>query len=346
MTSVEDAYRPAFREIARRSESARELRDAGDATAYFKRSSDALDLPFQTQDQAFALVSMGTSVLAPRPLDPLFPALRIYGAFATREEAAEHAALVREADAACSLVVVPMHTWALMPQTQLSRDDPVERERVCEVKLAACVKQRTEDTTAFDRAVQDHVERPLPTPPPAGDDDETREAEALVYPPPRRLRGGAEVRGQSAVALCVVPDAVAGEVLFKVLGCFETTADAENWARNVGTREVTLDDVHVARTCDWIYPNGEVRPASTQYRVEELQRIMDAAEKQPRQVKEYKQWKAEQDELARVRAEEADECAGAGATENAMENATENAMENATVNATKNAMENATDVCE
>ena len=66
--------------------------------------------------------------------------------------------------------------------------------------------------------------------------------------------------------------------------------------RDVATRHVTDDDVVVARTCEWLYPNGDVKTATkTHYRHDELQRIMDTAARNPQVVRDYKAWKAERD---------------------------------------------------
>ena len=56
----------------------------------------------------------------------------------------------------------------------------------------------------------------------------------------------------------------------------------------------------VVPTCDWFYPNGEGKSSSNErYRIGELQRIMDAAAKNPKDVQNYKTWKKEQDRLSR-----------------------------------------------
>ena len=125
------------------------------------------------------------------------------------------------------------------------------------------------------------------------------DAEVTVYPRPKRLRAGGEVRGQSTVALCAAPDfSGAGECLFKLLGCFETTIEADPWVHDVATRRITDDDVIVAQTCEWLYPNTTedvTRASSEKYRVDELQKIMDATVRNEQSVKSYKQWKKEED---------------------------------------------------
>ena len=290
--SVEDTYRPAFEEIRRRSEA---LRDCN-ADAYFEPTDDATRLPFALPDQDYVLVTMGTAVLAPRPVDQTRPSMRVYGAFATREDAKDHAEHVASLDGgAYSMLVVKRNEWVLLPQTVDARDDPAVNQRRREALLQAHRVKQAEDGDAFDRAVRDGIERPAPKVE-QPEDEEVKEAEDLVYKPPRRLRAGGEVRGQSAVALCAIPDEFKGECLVKVLGCFETTAEAENWVRNVATRHITDDDVFVTGTCDWFYPNGKAKASREYYRNKELQRILDAADRNPKQVRQYKDWLREQEE--------------------------------------------------
>ena len=61
-------------------------------------------------------------------------------------------------------------------------------------------------------------------------------------------------------------------------------------------RQIIDHDVIVASCCEWLYPNGENK-GTHKYRVDELQRIMDAAEANPIAVKNYKDWKRDQDKL-------------------------------------------------
>lgn len=300
--SVEAAFRPAFEEIARRSSATKGVTRE---TTYFARDAqDTAAQPFRQPGQVWALVSFGTAVLAPRPAEPTRPALRVYGAFATKGEATEHAEVVRDVDATCSLVAVRTHEWVLMPATEATRDDPDESTRRTEARLQAHRTRQAEDGAEFDRVVHERLARPDAAP--ADEPSEYDDAEEEVYGPPKRLRAGAEVRGQAAVALCVVPDGTTGECLVKVLGCFESVAEADAWSRNVATRHITDDDVYVAPTCEWLYPNGIAKTGATHYRVDELQRIMDAAARNPQAVRDYKAWKLEQDRQTCVE-EEADE---------------------------------------
>ena len=149
----------------------------------------------------------------------------------------------------------------------------------------------------FDRSVKEHREAPGSGETNNVPEDEREESEAcdLVYKPLKRIRAGVEVRCQSVVAMCIVKEPTDGDGLFMLLGCFESTAEADHWIQNVGSRKIHEHDILVAPTCEWIYPNSEGGKTSTQYRNPELQRIMDAAEKNPELVQTYKEWKAEQE---------------------------------------------------
>jgi hypothetical protein len=97
------------------------------------------------------------------------------------------------------------------------------------------------------------------------------------------------------VALAILRDTKNGEALVNILACLDTLEEAEEYIRNVGCKDVTHADIHVCRACEWTFPNGDPSSGKTNYRHPELQKIMDAADKNPKAVKKYKEWKAEQD---------------------------------------------------
>ena len=74
-----------------------------------------------------------------------------------------------------------------------------------------------------------------------------------------------------------------------MLGCFESTSDADWWIRDVASRGLT-EDVLTAPTCRWLFPNGAARATTAKYRVGELQRIMDASARNASNVVSYKEW--------------------------------------------------------
>tara|TARA_B110001450_G_scaffold172540_1_gene160939 strand:+ start:3375 stop:4406 length:1032 start_codon:yes stop_codon:yes gene_type:complete len=297
-SSVEAIFKPAFDEISRRQDVAKSR--VWDETTYFAPSVASINIPFAPPDQQFALISMGTSVLAPRPVDPTRPSLRVYGAFATREEACEHSEIIKSMDASCSLMVVQLREWVLMPQDTTCLQS-YENSKRCEILLQNYRVKQADDGDAFQKRIDIRDGGPVTTTQveDAEDDADTKEAEDLVYKPPRKLRVGGEVRGQNYVAMCTVPNDITGECLVKILACFDTNQDADAWAQNVASRHVTDDDIHIGRTCEWVFPNGDPQSVSgPKYRIDELQRIMDTAERNPKAVQDYKTWKMEQDHRA------------------------------------------------
>jgi hypothetical protein len=297
-SSVEAIFKPAFDEIARRKVVATSR--SWDDTTYFSSSSTSTNLPFRLPQQHFTLLSMGTTVLAPVPVDATRPALRVYGAFATRDEAREHAEIIQSMDAGCSLMVVPLHEWALMPQNEESLDPETNIKRL-NALLDVHRVRRMQDGDAFQNRIEKRDGGPVTTTQEttSDDDEETKEAEELVYKPPRKLRIGGEVRGQNYVAMCAIPNSLTGECIVKVLACFDTSQDADAWAQDVASRHIADDDILIGRTCEWLFPNGRAQSVcGPRYRIDELQRIMDAAERNPRAVQDYKTWKEQQDRCA------------------------------------------------
>jgi len=289
--SIQSILKPAFEEIARRSKVAMTLQSQEDDVTYFART-DGVDanVALEIEEQDYVLLSMGTEVLAPRPLDRRRPALRVYGAFSSREDAVEHASLIDTTT--CSLVIVRRNEWIMMPQSLKTRDDvEFNRERVKQ-KLALDEERRIQAHQKFEEARKEHRPCELMAVSENDDDKDMEDAEVEVYGRPKRLRAGCEVRGQTVFAFCTIPDKQEGECLIKILGCFETTSDANGWVRNVGSRDVVHHAIYVSPTCEWLYPNGVLKAGKKFYRVDELQRIMDAFEQNAEGVRTFKEWKA------------------------------------------------------
>lgn len=291
MSNVQQSFQPAFDEIQRRRRAAESEEDSSYFTPNEKARKECV------HGQTYALVTLGTPVLAPRPLDPSRPSLRVYGFFATKEECRDHAQVVRELDPACSLVVLERESWALMPTCEKERDDPHTNETVRAAVLAEHRKKQEEQNRRFEEAVADKKGAPDATPVPLLDEEqvETREAESVVYKSLKSMRRGAEVRGQDFFAVAIVPHPD-GKCLLNLLGGFETADDAAAWIESYGSRDFRDDDILVARMCEWVYPNAEAKSSSVLYRHSELQKIMDACDKNVESVTNYKKWKREQDE--------------------------------------------------
>ena len=209
--SVENAFRPAFEEIQRRVDAANEVSGGLPETTYFEPSETPIQMPYVLPDQEYVLMSMGTAVTAPRPLDSSCPTSRIYGAFPTRDDALEHVEYVRERDPTCSLMIVRRGTWVLFPINEVCLQDSTKMEERVRLKLDAYATGRLREKTEFKNMIEKQIKRAEPKMIPFEEDDPAeeaanKEAERLVYKPPKRLRAGAEVRGQSAAAICVGAD--------------------------------------------------------------------------------------------------------------------------------------------
>jgi hypothetical protein len=310
--TVEETYGQAFKEIKRRSDAKNALESGA---KHFKRTENPTRMPFQIPNQDHVLVTFGTPVFAPRPLNAEAVSLRVYGCFATREDAREHASIIQSLDNRCSLLVIPRNEWILMPQTERVRDDPEEVARRTEEKLNRYHSKLEEEEEQFQQRLEDSrkpedmgLSRPVD--PPREDLDEQEEmdeAESLVYKGPQRLRTGGEVRGQTAVALCIIPDEF-GECLINVLGAFETTDEANNWVQNVGSRHVADVDIYVAPACEWVFPNAKIECDNKNFREPELQRIMDAVDRDKVSVQEFEELhKAEMECVGKTLMNAADE---------------------------------------
>ena len=341
-------YSANYDELSRRKTAASTL----DNMENFERIEHSGPEPlFYDPQQAFALVTMGTQVLAPRPVEVDNPFLRVYGTFATAEEALEHAAIIAGLDERASLNVVPTHKWFLMPQDEASLHNEEEQRMRAQRHLdRAHLAQRQcndffqgrHDEVCRLRDGDEDVQVRQPPPPPTTQsgvvDDDEEDAVREVYGLPKRLPRGGEVRGQSFVCLSTIPDADGGgECIVTIWSCHDTLLDAQTWLRNVACKHIKEYDVAIAMTCEWVYPNKAGHMASgAQYRHSELQRIMDNAEQQPKAVQEFEEWYAAQ----RQAAEEADAAAEAAATETAAEaTETEAELPNATTEPPPNADE-------
>ena len=313
-SSVKQAYEPAFEEIARRSQAASLSKSECGG-----RVVEVTELP-KLENQNWVLISLGTNVLAPKPVDEAHPALRVYGAFATREDAADHASVVSEIDASCSLIRIRTRKWMMMPQTKEALQNPLAHEARMQERLEAHRQRRREEQARFDEAVRTHAEhqqREVSAAQWSEEDEETQEAENEIYKRPKALRVGAEVRHQGAVVLSVIRDKQGGECLFCIVGCHETAADAHAWVLKI-TAEQTVDtDLLVAHTCDWLFPNGTDATKDEHYRNAELQKIMDAARKNTENVQRFKDWENSQatDAGALTKKENDDDEAGTSAVD-------------------------------
>ena len=101
------------------------------------------------------LLTLGTAILAPRSDNRLRPSMRIYGAFDSKEDAIEHAQVVRELDPHCSLIVATMGEWLLFPQESTSLEADENQKRI-EMRLRDLHEERCSANENFKRMVRNH----------------------------------------------------------------------------------------------------------------------------------------------------------------------------------------------
>ena len=309
-STVRGAFQPAYDEIARRQAVARSFESCDDESTYFPPSESPSTTPFAIPGQKFALITLGTNVLAPRPLHKDRPCARIYGMFDSKRDARDHAEDVLSKDPKCSLLIVDRNQWVLLPETEMMRDDVFAASQRAQEKVEAFLSNLSSEKSTFSEVIHKQFERPAARgkAPLTENEVQEQEAEMEVYGKPSRLRAGAEVRGQQVAVVSVIPDRDGGgEALLRIYACFETRNEADVWVRDVASKHVVDYDLLVVSTCEWFYPNAtQTRAgANPNYRIPELQRIMDAAARNPVAVQEYKDWKRCQ-EAREAEAEEAE----------------------------------------
>ena len=195
------------------------------------------------------LLTVGTRVMAPRPVEPRYPSLRVYGCFGTREEAVEHAEAVRERDPSCSLLVVERGTWLLFPQDTAVLESPDEARRRLDARLDAHREWRGAQDRAFDDAVRHNQERPVKWDRTDWSEEQEEEAEAVdaVYGRRGVSGSGRRCEGRERVRALGRPRRFrGGRGPRQGARQADGLADAEEWVQNVGSREETEHDI-----CPW-----------------------------------------------------------------------------------------------
>jgi hypothetical protein len=253
------------------------------------------DVGFHIHGQNYALVTMGTAVHPPRPVDADNPFLRVYGAFHTKQDAVEHAQSVMRLDPDSMICIAKCREWLLLPNQERT---PEECDARRDELLAVHAEARQAEQERFEERVRNKQccevkDVELDPPPP---DPEEEEAEGEVYTKLKKLPTGGDVRNQRFVALSILPEA-SGECMVQVLGCFDTADEATKWVRGVATKEISDFDIVVHDTCEWMRPNSIRWQQSTSrksyYRNGEMQRMADYQLEQRRSVKTFKEWESE-----------------------------------------------------
>lgn len=258
----------------------------------FSKVEDSIEYNFQIQDQRFVVFSLSQQQFAPIPTNLKNPAVCIYGAFSTREEAVEYAkdSVLRE-HKHISIFVDDTHKWiAAVKNAECLSESYVNEhtqrlidqhknmihmnlkefeENVKEQKAGS--NSKTEEDTNISEVSEDD-----------------KDCKGKSHKISNRL----DVRGQKvAVVSFVKDDADIPEFLFRIYGFFDKEEDANSYIRNTCGDKVEEFDIDVVSTCEWIFPQTMTYQNANKevFRSEELDRIMKNHKNQPKEVAKFKE---------------------------------------------------------
>jgi hypothetical protein len=270
---------------------AMDARDADEIPQFAPSKHAGLAFERRISGQNHVLYSLSTAGFAPVAVNPREPALRLYGAFSTSDEAIAFGSVVRATDPHCSLLVHPLGEWALIASTvdELSTAAGTVAERLqrhqdslavarnefeenCREKKQGAVKMRSTSEEA-----PSIVE--VPTAPDG----------ATVYQ--RHLGGNARLPHQAFAVVSFLrdpePTESSAQPLFVVHAFLPALEDADRYVRDTLSVEMGDIDIDVVCVGEWLSPEVAIDHPQTLYRDEELHKIMDNHKKEPARVARY-----------------------------------------------------------
>ena len=302
MSSSTDEIRGAFKEhqteIQRRVRVTHEIESINPDT--FEKRDDGISAgPFVCTEQQWFLFSVSHVAMPPICDDDANPAVRIYGAFETTDEARNHAALVSASDPHCNLQLARTHEWCVAASTIERTTDPQYAATKVKALLATYEELRTSNREQFTKNV---LEKHIPLPAQSVSDDEEEKRTS----PKRELGGGmqraqrlprtVDVRDQQLVVMSFLPDlkCTPPEFLFRVYRCTESKEEADRYVRNVAGDIVKNFDIDVVSACEWLHPQKCIDGRHIQqeiYRSNELGKIINCHKSQPDKVESFRRWR-------------------------------------------------------
>ena len=288
LKTIEEAFKPAYEEIARRRNS-----DHSEQL-YFEKSEKTTNMGETIPDQLFVLFSLSSEKIPPLSTKPNNPAIRIYGCFQSEEDAKDHAKDISNIDKNVSLFINKTREWIVAASSIERMQDQALLANIATDRLKEYLKERMEANREFESSVKQ-------------EDTERTVREEFEQPPvythekskSHKVKNGMEVHGQKYAVIIFLPDVKPGEPLFLVYGALETKEEADTWIRNVVCRKVTEYDVHLVSTCEWLFINRMQGDGaqSQRYRTPELEKIMEKAKNQPDEIKQYEEMYGNNNEL-------------------------------------------------
>jgi len=280
LDKIKEVFKPCYDEIERRKTS------DNSEQKYFEKTSGSDNSPFKLQDQVFFLFSISSEKIPPCSTTSTNPAIRIYGCFATENDAKEHAQEVMAIDPKCSLFIDETHKWIVTASSISRMQDEKLIGDIITDRLKEYLSIRMHDNKEFDSAIQggevERTTRPEYEEKPIVTNEKARS---------HKLKSGSDVRGQKYAIIVFLPDESTGEPVFVVYGCMETREEADAWVRNIVGRNVTEYDLHIVSTCEWLFLNRMQGNGaqSHKYRTPELEKIMEKQRNAPEEIKEYEE---------------------------------------------------------
>tara|TARA_A100001015_G_C14961195_1_gene700980 strand:+ start:204 stop:1136 length:933 start_codon:yes stop_codon:yes gene_type:complete len=282
LKTIKEAFEPHYKEIQRRRTA------PTDEQKYFEKVENGTEIPFKMDSQKVVLYSISSKEIPPCSTNELSPGLRVYGCFASNEDALEHASDLSRLAPTCSLFLHSTHDWIVIGKTIENMGNQEFINKTLEKNLGDYAKERYQNNKEFESAVtfEEDVERTV-----KNEKDEI----PILYNKKSKshnLKNGGEVRNQKYAIISFIPDTVNGTPIFTVYGCMETKEECEMWIKNTLSREITDFDLHVVSTCEWLFLN-KMTNDNTQifYRTPELNNIMNKQKSSKREVQDFEDTK-------------------------------------------------------
>lgn len=284
-TDPADLVREHQEEIQRR----RALAEAEHVQDTFENAANVCSVPAKNPDQMHIVFSLSNEKFAPRMRPGESPAVRLYGAFATREEARSYAGDLAAYDPGISLLVDEVHKWILAPRNESRLNDASIVDK--KLKRHDVRKQRDHDEFVARQGKSVDVEGLSPDK--KDDDSVAKRAQGDGVGGRHAVPALYQMADQRLAVVSFVCDD-SNEFLFKVYGFVDSQTDANSWVRNVLSKSVKDYHIDVVSSCQWCFPTTmkAERVDAEAFRNKELDAIMNHHKKEPERVKEFSDWYA------------------------------------------------------
>jgi hypothetical protein len=282
---VRNTFETHHNEIRRRSD----LIQSGtvNSSTFSRVDTHGLDDPFVHPEQRFIVFSLSTKEFAPIPENLKNPAVCIYGAFETMNDAHAHARVVEREHPGFSILVDSTHKWIVAASTVEHLTDPEFVKAHTEKLLHRFEEQLKKNKQEFEENVVNRVAGKVEMKeddPPRGDHSNPSSAQL-------RVNLGCRLSEQKLLAVSFVQDVDdVPEFLFRVYACYETEEAMNRYVCNTCGDRVTSFDIDVIKTCTWAYPQRMLdgkNVAKEVYRSSELNNVMNTHKKNPQEVERF-----------------------------------------------------------